>query len=253
MSHLHLTEKCVFLPHANQTEKGKVIYKHRACSKFLGTRHYYKNCSTTAPGCPTCNISNHGKNGCPPADNISNIRVNGQTIPGRQEIFRLSSYSRAWSFIVTSLQTNWSVEGLAILDDLASIISIPCIVPQLGIQKQNIRPTTHTTTTIQCWMCPTPYPYHQNMYSTTYHKSSIRYLQRKMWQQSLGYNTYQSNLRTEELAHYHFDWTQLPARTTSGTDNMYPRSETSYIPDAIRMDPCWRTHSSISTSKAPKV
>ena len=71
--HNHTTRNCTLLKNANQSDKWKVIYKHRICTKCLGTGHYCRECSTIIPACLTCNMTHHTSLGCRPQEQICNI------------------------------------------------------------------------------------------------------------------------------------------------------------------------------------
>ena len=69
--HRHLTSNCIKLPHQDQMEQWKTIYKYRVCSRCLGNGHYYKSCTINTPPCNTCHIPHHKNLACRPRETIA--------------------------------------------------------------------------------------------------------------------------------------------------------------------------------------
>ena len=69
--HNHSTEECYLITDADATSQWKAIYYNRVCNKCLSTGHIWKDCNSTTPPCPECNLNHHANLKCRPVERIS--------------------------------------------------------------------------------------------------------------------------------------------------------------------------------------
>ena len=141
----------------------KVLYRHKVCDRCLEFGHYWRDCSTKNPRCSSCNMAHHPNILCRPTETISTYPDEkvpsypddqwqfGPERPNSVQGLTLltQSFSRTCPVNLTYPKSGRSTEGLAIIDDQATLSFVdPNAIATLDIDRMDKTPHAHTTATI---------------------------------------------------------------------------------------------------------